>query len=643
MRALEHLARLQELLRLEKEEDLRQYRELVLDRSLEERVKTGVTWFPAGLKRLSYGLGERVVVELAIEPERQRQNNTFQVGSIVSLFGMESGGQLAGKLGGVVASLREPGMRIALGVDYVPDWLTEARLGVDLDFDDRTYQDMQHTLRQVIDAKRDTRLYELREILLGDEAPEVRVLKTTYQNPALNPSQNRAVQHVLEAHDVAIIHGPPGTGKTTTLVAAIREVLTMEHQVLVCAPSNTAVDLLTLKCIEAGLEVLRLGNPARVEEELLQHTLDGSIARHKDYPALRKLRRDADAMRERAHKFKRKYGTREQQQRREMLKEARELSTLARKFEDYLTYQVLQGSQVIAATLSGSSNNLLQGRQFHTVFVDEAAQALEPQMWIPLLRSRRLVMAGDHCQLPPTVKSAEAERGGLGRTLFELAIEHKTPGVMLEQQYRMHERIMGFPARQFYADRLIADAAVRDRTLGPGFEPVEFVDTAGCGFEEQIHPETLSTSNPEEAQLLLRHLAMLLNRIQEDQPHLLEQGLSIGIIAPYKYQVRTLQRQLLGSPMLQTYARHIGINTVDGFQGQERDIIYLSMVRANRKAEIGFLRDIRRMNVALTRARKKLVVFGDSATLGEHTFYEDFLRYAEEIGAYRSAWEFMET
>jgi superfamily I DNA and/or RNA helicase len=450
------------------------------------------------------------------------------------------------------------------------------------------------------------------------------------------------VQRVLTALDVAVVHGPPGTGKTTTLVEAIRETCLHEHQVMVCAASNTAVDLLTLKCLEVGLEVLRLGNPARVDDELQLHTLDGSITQHPDYQALRKLRKDAEDARKRAHTYKRNFGSREQQQRRELLRDARELKGMARKLEDYIVHQLVNHTQVIACTLTGASASVLGNKRFHTVFIDEAAQALEPACWIPIIRANRVIMAGDHCQLPPTVKSPEAAQRGLANTLFEQVIETKQVDVMLEQQYRMHEQIMRFSGQQFYDNRLIADDSVRQHLIGPGFDPVEYLDTAGCGFAEVKNPQTLSTGNPEEANLLLRHLAILFNRIQAQVPERLEQGLTVGIITPYKEQVRQLRKQLRNSPMLADYESMVDINTVDGFQGQERDVVYISLVRSNKRSTIGFLKDIRRMNVALTRARQKLVVVGDSATLGEHPFYRDFIDYVEGIGAYRSAWEFIE-
>ena len=637
----EKIALLQQLLEVERQADLEQYRKMVLSRSLPDRIKQGVTWYPVQLRHVGVGLGERVVLHLEWPEGSKKKGGTFQVGTVVAVFGKMADRE-SGRITGVISRMREDHMHVMLNVEYLPDWAVDSTLGIDLEFDDRTYQEMQHALSQVLmPPKKNARIAELREILIGERAPEFHEWNIDFVNDRLNPSQNRAVQRILKAQDVAIIHGPPGTGKTTTLVEAIKETALHEHQVLVCAPSNTAVDLLTLKCLEAGLEVLRLGNPARVDDELLTHTLDGSIMAHPDYQALRKLRKDAEDARKRAAKHKRKYGARERQQRSDLFREARELKAMAHKLEDYIVYQLVNHTPVITCTLTGASAKVLGNKRFHTVFIDEAGQALEPSCWIPILRSNRVIMAGDHCQLPPTVKSQEADRRGLSHTLFEQVMENKSVDVMLEQQYRMNEQIMRFSGQQFYHNQLFADASVRDHLVGPNFAPVTFVDTAGCGFSESKNPQTLSTGNSEEANLVLLHLALLFNQIENEAPDALTPTFRVGIITPYKEQVRLLKKQLRNSPMLSSFESYVDINTVDGFQGQEREVVYISLVRSNTKNKIGFLADIRRMNVALTRARKKLVVIGDSSTLGEHPFYRDFLDYIDQLGAYRSAFEYL--
>jgi predicted DNA helicase len=391
--------------------------------------------------------------------------------------------------------------------------------------------------------------------------------------------------------------------------------------------------------------VLRIGNPARIDENLIAHTLDGQIALHSGGKNLKKMRRQADEFRKMAHKYKRNFGRDEREQRKLLFAEAHKLLDEAKRVEQYIAESVLNQAQVITATLVGTANQAIRNRRFRTVFIDEAGQALEPACWIPILKAERVIFAGDHCQLPPTVKSYEAAKAGLAETLFEKIIQNQAVAVMLQTQYRMHEQIMNFSNRQFYKGQLEAHESVKahcladpDDTLA---QAVEYIDTAGCGYEEKTNAET-SKQNPEEADLLIRHLTTLLTYIQHTQPQILTERFSIGVISPYSAQVNYLTENIRRHPDLQDFQQFIQINSVDGFQGQEKDIIYISLVRSNENSEIGFLSDTRRMNVALTRTRKKLIVIGDSATLASHPFYQSFLGYIEEIGAYKSAWEFVE-
>ncbi|MEM6628265.1 MAG: AAA domain-containing protein [Bacteroidota bacterium] len=638
MTSEEQLHETKALLEIERKEDLRQYREKVLRRSLSDRVEKGISWYPVHLKGIFIGTGEKIVLELEREA-RGKSSNALQAGSTISVFGMNADNE-SGRNSGVIAWIRKNTMQIVLGTEQIPEWVHGSKIGVDLDFDDTTYREMNKALGKVREASTGERIYALRELILGTVKPSFHKWEVRYQNPSLNDSQNVGVELALRALDFAIIHGPPGTGKTTTLVQAIKETLRRENQVLVCAPSNTAVDLLVLKCQEQGLSVVRLGNPARVDEELHKLTLDGAIAGHDDYKLLKKYRKEAEDLKKRALKFKRKYGNRERQQRNVLMKEVRELKQTAHRLEDYIIHQILSQRQVVASTLTGAAHSVLGNKRFYSVFIDEAAQALSPATWIPLLRADRVIFAGDHHQLPPTVKSPEAEKGGLGKTLFEQAIL-KSPEstAMLQMQYRMHHQIMDFSGRWFYKGLLQAALFVKYRTLGEDFPAVEFVDTAGCGFEEKKDPETLSTFNTEEAHMLLKHVALLFNQMESKLADTWQLDFSLGIIAPYKAQVKALAEQVAESPLLGSYVSYISVNTVDGFQGQERDVIYISLTRSNSKGEIGFLGNVRRMNVAMTRARKKLVVVGDSSTLGQHPFFQAFFDYIDEIGAYHTAWE----
>jgi superfamily I DNA and/or RNA helicase len=443
---------------------------------------------------------------------------------------------------------------------------------------------------------------------------------------------------VLTAEDVAFIHGPPGTGKTTTLVQCIRQVVLEEGQSLVCAPSNAAVDLLADKLQEQGLRVVRIGHPARVTEQTLSLTLDALISEHKNFGELKGLRKRMEQVKAMAHKFKRNFGYAEKAQRRELMQEARKLKGDADMLEFYIVNDVLQSSDVICCTLVGSSHPVMRGRKFKTVFIDEAAQALEPACWIPLLRSQRAIFAGDHHQLPPTIKSAQAAREGLASTLFEKGIErHPFSASLLEVQYRMHEDIMKFSSTYFYKDKLIAHESVRAGLLRSDQQPVDFVDTAGAGYQEKQDEETLSRFNEDEARLLIRMVERLVEDIGEAS--WLEEKISLGIITPYRSQVDLLHKLAEASTVLQPLHRLTTINTVDAFQGQERDVIAISFVRSNDKGEVGFLGDIRRTNVAMTRARKKLIMVGDSATLGNHEFYLQLIEYVQGKGFYRSAFE----
>jgi len=387
-----------------------------------------------------------------------------------------------------------------------------------------------------------------------------------------------------------------------------------------------------------NIEVLRLGHPARVNEEILSKTLDARIANHNNYKNLKDLRKQSEEYYGMAKKYKRNFGPNERSQRNAIKAEARKLKEDARQLEFYIMNDILAKTQVITCTLVGASNQAIKGMTFNTVFIDEAAQSLEPACWIPILKANRVIFAGDHYQLPPTVRSFDAAKKGLEVTLFEKSIRRNDADVMLNEQYRMNEKIMTFSSRFFYKNSLIANKEVKDWSVFSGDQVVEFIDTAGCAFYEAVDKETRSSYNQEEAHLLLKHLIQYLEKV-ELTGHA-DEIQNIGIISPYKAQVTLLNELILEKNMPIDAMDKININTVDSFQGQERDVIYISLVRSNDNGEIGFLSDTRRMNVAMTRAKKKLVVIGDSGTIGQHPFYETFLDYINEMDAYHSAFEF---
>lgn len=626
-----------ELIKLERQADLEQYRQKILLRSLQQRTKEGSTWYPVSLKRDYIGTGERPTIEVE-RTNHVDQPHSFQSGKVVSVFSNAAGKSTPEHVNGVVNYVRDNIMVITLNGDDVPDWIADGLLGVDVMFDEMSYREMEFTLKEVIKAE-GNRLAELKNILLGSAkaGTEPRIIENTAIN-ILNDTQQEALKKVMEGSDVAFIHGPPGTGKTTTLVQAIKHTIKEQKQVLVCAPSNAAVDLLVDKLSEQGLQVLRIGHPARVTEQSLSKTLDFRISTHPHYKELRGLRKRMEQLRSMAFKYKRNFGYHEKEQRRSLRQEVKLLKSDADLLEFHIVNDLLQTMEAICCTLVGSSHPVLRGKKFKTVFIDEAGQALEPASWIPLLKSERVIFAGDHQQLPPTIKSIDAARKGLSKTLFEKGIQCQPDCVsMLQVQYRMHLKIMEFSSRYFYEDKLIAHDSVKSRLLRPDHLPVEFIDTAGCGYQEKQDPETLSRMNTEEAQLIIQQAEVL---VEDIGVHAwLDEQITMGIITPYSAQVDQLHKLAEASSILEPLYRLITINTVDAFQGQERDVILISFVRSNEKGEVGFLSDIRRTNVAMTRAKKKLIMIGDSATLSSHPFYLKVLDFVQGEGFYRSAFE----
>jgi superfamily I DNA and/or RNA helicase len=662
-------------MQLEQKEDQAQFKLKNASASIKERRRRGLTWYPVTITQEDIGFGGKVVLELE-RPAHRQDLHLFQVGKNACVFSNAPGysGPDRPVLSGVVTSVRRNKLVLATTKEELPDWvingnnpnanslngssLNGSTLGVDLTFDEVSYREMHQALNDVIGAH-GNRLAELRDVLLGARQATFREPQADdlYYPSALNDSQLAAVRHVVTAQDVAIIHGPPGTGKTTTLVQAILETIRRERRVLVCAPSNTAVDLLTEKLAERGVNVIRLGNPSRVSDLLLKHTLDAGVMAHPSYAKMHAMRQTAEQHRDTASELAkegvRNFGFEGRQHRQQLREEARTLRQAADDLERFMTEDVLESVQVITCTLVGASHRTIRHLGFETVFIDEAAQALEPGCWIPIAKGQRLVLAGDHHQLPPTVKSEKAAREGLRETLFEKCIQRQpNTARMLKVQYRMHAHIMGFSSEKFYGGQLVPHASVRHADLAaydPRFNdprfapdlPVEFIDTAGCGYEELTIPESRSTANPEEAHLLLERLAQLLGQLSEPgeptEPD--QRPLTIGVIAPYRAQINYLKDAIEDSAVLNDLLlqRRLSVGTVDSFQGQERDIIAITLTRSNPQGEIGFLSDIRRMNVGMTRARRKLLLVGDSSTLCRHPFFGELLAYVKGVGGYRKA------
>jgi superfamily I DNA and/or RNA helicase len=639
--SIAYLQKLKELLDIERNEDARQFKEEFLRADVNKRRENGVTWFPVVMLNEEPTLSNHLLVEVERTTFLDKPHQ-FSAGKNILFFSNKH--NEVQEISGTIKSVHRNSMKIILHSEDLPDWAYEGRLGINLQFDEVSYTEMDFALNRVINAK-ENRIAELREIFHGGVQPAFDATDDSIILPGLNLSQNRAVRKVLAAKDVAVIHGPPGTGKTTTLVQAIRLTLQKEKQVLVCAPTNTAVDLLTEKLIEQGVNVLRIGNPARVSEELLSSTLDGKILASPYYKDIKSLRKNAEEYFKMASKYKRSFGREEAEQRALYYTEAKNCVKEANLLEDYITTQQLEEAQVITCTPVTASSRFLRDKHFRTLFFDEASQALEPMTWVALNKCNRIILAGDHFQLPPVVKSRDAEKGGLKITLLERCMVQEDISVLLNIQYRMHNAIMEFSNEVFYNNQLQADVTVKDAVLSldenyPKLNTaLDFVDTAGCGFDEQQNPETLSLYNTEEAGILWKHLKALIAAYKASNNDLL--NISIGIIAPYKSHIELLKEQLPEMITDEEEFRHISIKTIDGFQGEERDVIYISFVRSNNEGEIGFLSDIRRTNVALTRVKKKLVMIGDSATLSHNEFYKKLVDFCERKESYSSAWEYV--
>lgn len=639
------LEKYQKLIQLEKNEEIYEYTETLKSTSIAERKKRGIAWYPVSIINEELGMGEKIVLDIQ-RGATATESHQFQSGQTVILFSNHSGKYDAETtLQAIVMWVRDNTLRMMVNIDTLPEWLYEGKIGLNLVFNETTFKEMEIALQKFINADEKSRIFRLREVLLGYAAAHFDDLDPSLYYPQLNESQNKAIQLIAAAQDVAIIHGPPGTGKTTTLIKAIQHTIKSEKQVLVVAASNNAVDLLTEKLIKLGIEVVRIGHPARINQLLLEHSLEGKMSLHPEYKRLVLIRKEAYQYKRDAQKFKRNFGEHQRAERKMMFEQAKQLKEYAELTEDYILNDVLNKSQVITATLVGSTQFEVRKRHFNTVFIDEAAQALAPATLIPIVRANRVIFAGDHCQLPPTVKSNDAQKAGLHRSLFELTVQKQPNAVnMLNTQYRMHQQIMQFSNQEFYGNNLIADNWVKAHVLGNPDKnnllsyPLEFIDTAGCSFDETFNPQTLSISNKPEAELLLQYLESIFEQLEIERKNDIWE-ISIGIISPYKEQVNLLKNLINNYTLLVRYKQGISINTIDGFQGQERDLIAISMVRSNDKAEVGFLSDLRRMNVALTRAKKKLIVVGNSATLAAHPFYSRWLDYAEQNNAYKSAWE----
>lgn len=669
------------LLQLEYYTEKEAFRKLTEQMGMQRKVKRGDAWFPLQVGKSFYNSLNQTAIEVFRTSDQDIEHN-FEFGRPVMFFMVKKMGKNENQGNTALQQSENPsdanhkvqnsnlkvqsikyfsftgtvsyvdGDRMVITVpDSAP--LLELQqstdpIGVQLSFDETSYKLMFEALDRVMKAK-NNRLAYLRDLFYSHQKAG-RFSFEPMKFPWLNPTQERAVNEVLWAKDVAIVHGPPGTGKTTTLVEAINETLMRESQVLVCAQSNMAVDWISEKLVDRGINVLRIGNPTRVNDKMLGFTYERRFESHADYPQLWAIRKAIRELRK-----NRKKGSENYHQKMDRLK------SRAAETELRINAELFGEARVIACTLVGSAHHLLEGMKFGTLFIDEAAQALEAACWIPMKRASRVILAGDHCQLPPTVKSIAALRAGLGKTLMERIAENKPEVVtLLKIQYRMNDEIMRFSSDWFYGGKVESAPQIKYRSVLDYDHPITWIDTSNeenqitiegedapedsastsssvsaanqnsdLNFKEQFVGESFGRINKAEAELTLLTLAEYFTKIGKQR--VLEERIDVGIISPYRAQVQYLKKLIKKYEFFKPYRRLISVNTVDGFQGQERDVILISLVRSNDEGQIGFLKDLRRMNVAMTRARMKLIILGNRDTMTKHPFYKKLWEYVEAI------------
>ena len=608
------------LLEIEFNTEREAYRRQTEAIGLQRKVKRGDAWYPIRGGRTYYNSLNQLVVEVFRTADTDIEHN-FEYGRPVCFFRIsdEGGNAKVSYFKQTCTVSYADGDRMVV---IVPDSGTAAeiangdRLGVQLFFDETSYRLMFEALDRTMKA-RGNRLAYLRDLFYSHAAAQTFTFQPV-RFPWLNPTQERAVNEVLRAKDVAVVHGPPGTGKTTTLVEAISETLRRESQVLVCAQSNMAVDWISEQLTDRGINVLRIGNPTRVNDKMLSFTYERRFEAHPDYPQLwsiRKAIREVRAQRKRGDNYHQKMDR---------------LQARATELELRIQSQLFGEARVIASTLTGTANRLLDGQKYATLFIDEAAQALEAACWIAIRKATRVVLAGDHCQLPPTVKSIAALKGGLATTLMERIVANKPEVVtLLRVQYRMNEHIMRFSSDYFYHGQVESAPQIKYRGILDYDIPITWLDTSDLDSHEEFVGETFGRVNKAEAALTVDTLERYLLKIGKQR--VTDERIDVGVISPYRAQVQHLRRLIGKRDTLKPFRPLISVNTVDGFQGQERDIILISLVRANSEGQIGFLRDLRRMNVAITRARMKLIILGDAGTLTRHPFYRRLFDYVKSL------------
>lgn len=618
-----HFVEQRQLLQMEYEHERDEYKRISEQWGVEPTVRRGLCWYPLRVGRNRYDSLNRLVVDLYRSESQLEQEHQFEYGRQVRFFVAGDAMRVHYKsYTGTVCYVDVDRIVVAVsGVNVITDMenCAQGTLGMQLSLDETTYRTMFEALSDVAQA-RSGRLAELRDVICGMVEPSFRDIYPV-RFPWLNRSQEVAVNNMLCSRDVMIVHGPPGTGKTTTLVEAIAETLNREPQVLVCAQSNMAVDWICQKLVERGVRVLRIGNPTRVNDQMLGYCYERQYEAHPDYPELWSIRK---AIRQ-LQGERRKHSMSSSVQSR-----INRLRHRAEELEVKINVELFDNARVVASTLVGSNSSLLTGRRFGTLFVDEAGQALEAATWIAVRKADRVVLAGDHLQLPPTIKCYDAERAGLGVTMMEMVVRRWQQAVtLLTTQYRMNRQIMQFSSDWFYGGSLKAADEVKVRGILDFDTPMEWIDTSQMDFDEQVQGAGCSKVNVKEADFFVARLEEYVSRIGLER--ILDERIDFGLISPYKAQVRYMRQIVKRSAVLRQLREVLTVDTIDGFQGQERDVVFISLVRSNDDGSIGFLSDLRRMNVAITRARMKVVVIGNASTLCHHKFYAKLHAYIQSL------------
>lgn len=628
---LQHFYNILDAIQEERNFEQNYFSSLHASKSIQEKIKTGFVWYPVTWSKNNYGIGDFIEMEFFRE---DRASSKLNVGMSVKLF---YNGKEKQEYKGVITYVKFGRIRLLLTInEHFDNKIFEGpNVGIEALYDDKPYAVMTAAINKVMTSK-DPFHRKLRKAVINNKFDEdindwsVDEDKVAHLK-ALNSSQKEAVINMLKAPSIGIIHGPPGTGKTTTLISLI-ELLSKENKkILVVASGNSAVDLITERLSTIGVNVLRIGNLSRISDDIMHTTLEHKLHLHLDWQHVKKVKIKANEARKNAQKFVRNFTTEQRMEKQDWRREANELSKWAKELEQRLVDEIIDNANVIATTCISASHTLINNLKYDVSIIDEGSQALEPECWNVILKSQKVIIAGDHLQLPPTVKSDKAISLGLQITILDRLTNHITHSSLLRIQYRMNDKILGFSNKILYNNLLISDTKVANHKLSPDDHPLVWIDTAGCGFEEEQAPDQSSISNPGEFFILREHLLAHREKLL---------GRSIGIISPYADQVRYISRTIIEDTDLLDF--DIEVKTIDGFQGEEKEVIYISLVRSNEKGTIGFVKDHRRLNVAMTRAQKKLVIVGDSSTLGIHDLYSNLLDYVQMEGQYTSAWDYMQ-